>query len=370
MRISINTLIFGIIAFSILPHIQNTIQIKYYNINGKIEIQPYIGNPPKETYFLINLSTQYTWLTPWNYDKEKSDSSIYLSDQNIVVNHITCKAQQLSDTFFDESKQNPFRFYFYWFEENPEGAVDTLSLTFIFDSPKLSIVEQMKKQGVIAREMFSFIPLNEEEGILSFGGYPEEKILNLSKLSMKVNPYHEKWGIDITGASIDGHVYTSSDYAFFNSIDNDIQVPKAFMDFLHKYFLNNLIANKICKLNQNDIYQCERDKLDSIKQFPKLYLIIEGKKLLLDRDILFSHHRPLCNLRIREHLHSNQWEIGTSFLHYFISVFDYENRTITLYYQNKDKDNSVLYILIGLILLLLSYIIYLTIFIALYQYIP
>ena len=57
---SINTLIFGIIAFSIIPQIKNTIQIKYYNVNGKIEIQPYIGNPPKETYFLISLTTQYT----------------------------------------------------------------------------------------------------------------------------------------------------------------------------------------------------------------------------------------------------------------------------------------------------------------------
>ena len=119
MRIySINTLIFGIIAFSIIPQIKNTIQIKYYNVNGKIEIQPYIGNPPKETYFLISLSTQYTWLTPKNYDKESSDSSIYLSDQNIVVNHITCKAQQLSDTFFDELKQNSFRFYFNWKYKN------------------------------------------------------------------------------------------------------------------------------------------------------------------------------------------------------------------------------------------------------------
>ena len=109
------------------------------------------------------------------------------------------------------------------------------------------------------------------------------------------------------------------------------------------------------------------DRLDSIKELPKLYLIIEGKKLLIDRDILFSHHKPLCNLRIREHLHSNQWEIGTSFLHYFISVFDYENRTITFYYQNKDNDNCVLYILIGLILFLLSYTIYLTIFIVFFK---
>lgn len=356
--------IFIFVLFLSFNHsFQKNFILHYQNINGKFEINSYIGTPPKNIVFVIDLISSFTWLSPPNFDPKKSNCEIFSKESSFVLNNKKRNGQIIVDYFSDNNTNKLFQLYFYYIDKHLIGESNTLSLRYYYEDHRMSIVSQMKKSGLIDKEIFTFIPSNKNgEGDLHFGVVPSEKINNLTKIEFTIPPKTYEWEIPLTGIWIGDSMYVNFETAYFNTINSEILVPRQFMNFLKKHYIDKLVNNKICYQGQDDYYMCECDKIDIE---PKFYFSFERKKVFIKKKIIFSNHRPICSLRIRENHYSQYWEIGTSFLQEIITSFNYENSTITMYIDSlKFNDDIVgigtmkkrLYLLLNILLIIFGLI--------------
>lgn len=320
--------IFIIVLFLSFNHsFQNNFIFHYQNINGKFEVSFYTGSPPQNIAFVINLVSSFTWLSPPNFDLKKTNYEIY-KESSFELNKTKINGQIIIGHFSEQNSNQNFPLYFYYIDKHFIGESNTLSLRYYYEDDRMSIVSQLKKAGLIKKEIFTFVPSKNEGGDLHFGVIPPEKIKNLTKIEFIIPPKTYEWEIPLTGVWIGDSMYVNFEPAYFNTINRDILAPRKFMSFLKKHYIDKLVNNKICYQGQDGYYQCEYDKIDID---PKIYFSFERKKIFLNKNIIFSKNRPMCSLIIRENLYNQYWEIGTSFLQEIVTSFNYENRTITMY---------------------------------------
>ena len=80
--------IFIFVLFLSFNHsFQNNFILHYQNTNGKFEINSYVGTPPKNIVFVIDLISSFTWLSPPNFDPKKSNCEIFSKESSFELNN-------------------------------------------------------------------------------------------------------------------------------------------------------------------------------------------------------------------------------------------------------------------------------------------
>lgn len=308
-----------------------------------------LGSPAKTAYLTIDLSATRSWVTEYVYLPEQSKSRVNVGVHQIRIGYVQYDSMETNDVMrLTKDKYTIEHFHFdYLIGERPEGAYDTISLSYKNEDKKYSIVNQMVEEGLIEHKMFSFAPRDNSIGMLFFGDLPEEEVKNMYKTTCKVNNQYYTWGCSLDKVLIGNEIYQinqESQYIYFNTQDNDILAPATFMDFIREKYLQPYLSDKRCNYQSGtESFYCN---CDIIEKLPQIMLIIDGQGVELKGKALFSGYEPKCYLRIRQNnIHKTMWSIGTTFISEHVISFDYDKEEISIY--SKSNLNIFLFNFLG-----------------------
>lgn len=326
------------------------ISLPFEESYGRFEVTLGFGSPVQKRQYIIDLSTEYCWNHIGIYNPTKSSYSKEIGRALIPVDNSEIKTYiRYQDTFTLYYTNNtylrltnfPFLFY-----EQPTSEFQTIGITFSFTDPDYSITDVLYKTKTIPKRQFAIHQNNFTHGELIFGEINDNYTTGKWVSSCKINKTFKKWGCNMESIMINSVKYQVNDYAFFNSMNNKIFVPKKFMDFLTETIFKPFIEAKTCEksvINQIFVIVCE---WRVVKFFDDLVLNFDnGSKLIIVKDIMFTRFFDKCLFVIKNQgTKRNSWEIGTVAFKNHTIVFDYENENITFYSSVMQIANKMKYL--------------------------
>lgn len=234
------------------------------------------------------------------------------------------KSEFLHDTLFLEEQVTINDFFFHLRYKTTE-IYDTLYLLYK-TNPDLSSLHQLLSEKRINHLSFGIIGLQNKVGYVSLGGVPEE-VLEKNKYSAtcKVTGGNN-WGCGLKNVIFDDKLFKNHYDLSFQANDARILAPKMFMNFLMEEYFKDLIRRNVC---EKDTLIC---KCSSFSSFPNLIFNIDNNLIKLNQKSLYRRTALGCQLYIQENVEEpDKWQFGMSFLNNFVTLFNYENSTITFY---------------------------------------
>ena len=183
------------------------------------------------------------------------------------------------------------------------------------------------------------------------GGIPDEIIKNKYQGECKIK--ENEWGCDFeqiyfTEVNVSKPLYkyinNQKHRALFNAAIEGIAAPKEYMTFLSQTLFKELLEKKYCEiialedLNRKQVIEC-KDKSKMMEYLPAyINFVFNGRVYIVSINKFVDSEMGNDNYNKKFFIYEssllddyNQWIFGSSFLHSFISVFDYENKSIRFY---------------------------------------
>ena len=309
----------------------------------------------QETHAYLTLTNKITFLAIDKVKWKKEDRSIeenmtfYLYNEYVQIgeNNITMNFYGRYRRDDDVETRNFFPSILS-FGYNPQGI-------------STSIVHQFYKSKIINRMIFGIFYYKEKEkgGNIYIGDIPKQ--LTESKTKGKCKVVNNQWGCEIKDFYYGKYHIKEKRNAIFEYEHKDIFIPKDIYLMLFELF-DEFIKNNTCS-NKNYQFYCKLDSEDEYigffeKFIPSFNFVFDSFTLSIPSTQLFEHSRFL--LMYDRLMESNDWRIGFTFIQKFLSVYDYDNKEIILYTDNKsrvkiiqNKNNSSLIRIIYTVLLIL-----------------
>jgi hypothetical protein len=224
-----------------------------------------------------------------------------------------------------------------------------LGFAFKFNDISMSFIHQLKQRSYIDKASFTFVGVNRDHNIndMYFGTIPQH-IIKDSMLhnTCKVNKTrihdHSGWNCMIDYVYFDNdvnNIYNANNVVYFTTVRSDTIVPMKFVHFVKNNILRNAFDNKMCYGSKKDemLIMCVCSYLNNIG---KVGFVIEGYLHLFKIEDIFDIYQPgysdndFCELVIVPNIDEDVWIFGTDFLRNYISEFNYETESVTLYSEN------------------------------------
>lgn len=258
---------------------------------------------------------------------EINNSNYYVKQENILFNG------------------GSMNWTFYMPTDNSQPSKDKgVSLGFEKKGQTNSFIHQLKAQGLIEKAIFSFIPVDSIQGGLYFGELPQTMTTYHKSFTCKVDETIAKWGCNFDsiyfqekGNKDKYSIYPINNYAYFQSSGPFILAPKLFVDDLINIYFSPYLANKTCNYTKTSFgyksFFCDCDAV--LKSFPEMEIVLDGYKIHINPYTIFNSFGSACYFLIEFKDNNNKWIFGSGFLLYYISKFDNEENTVTLYSMNE-----------------------------------
>ena len=212
------------------------------------------------------------------------------------------------------------------------------------------------KQKEIIDDYIVFIEYdkNGNEEYLILGGYPEEVFKNKYDIKYQHTTYIKffyqyiyQWGLSFD------KIYSGEDYKFYKveaAFHYNLGVIygiQEYQSYIEKYFFNDYINLKICKLivyKNYELYECDREKftIKEMKKFPQLNFFkadFEASFSLTYEDLFFIKGNKVYFLIVFHHILKEVWELGKPFLKKYSFAFNFDSKLVW-YYKNNNNDNN------------------------------
>ena len=331
-------------SLSILNGNKSIIYLSINNIN-----LPFIINLTSQTTIInntkfININQKYCTPIP--------SSTLTLPNDECTLTLYTGYLSLITPLSTGGFILTPFNFNFYSPSDPTSTSIhNSLSLTYKYTSIDHSIVHQLYKTNAIRSKQFGFeIQINKNNNTFFFGNPPTYLIEHKYPIIIHVDKSKSNWGFIIhyiTFPNTDTRYYLNT-YAFLNMEISDIYVSKQMFKWIIDNVFENFIRSGKCGFTSlivdNTIY-CERDVID---MFGKVGIRVKGYEILFDKSDLFwcSDIKGICYFNVveKEGGDDDYIEIGYSLYAKFVSVFSYDNDTITFYGERswvEEKGNDV-----------------------------
>lgn len=207
-----------------------------------------------------------------------------------------------------------------------------------------SLTHLLSNGNPIIKSKFSLaFPNNVEEdyGYLFIGDTPKEKMgkehFNYNS-SISIIGNKRYWQAELTNIIIpeSSVVYHTKQYfTYFSTLTPYILLPKTIFEELIKIYFGNYLKNNKCKRFGYGVkeYDCS---CSIVKELPSIGFVIDNSYFLISSADLFFPYENLCVFNIISNeeeygVNTNDIVFGIRFLWNFVSEFNYENKSITLF---------------------------------------
>lgn len=305
------------------------ISAEYMNLFGTSDILLNIGTPPRVVHLELNMETQFTWVSFFQFTPGDSSTTCFGKNESIIINKKEVVCQNLKDVIkFQNSQEKLNNFSFYYTSFGVRLSSNCIGLAYKFNDEQYSIVHQLYNKGIIPSKSFGFI-----NKTIYFGGLPIDK--NNYSFIGKCNVQDNKssWGCKLESLEIDGKFsYMSINTLSFQSSHEKIYAPSNGYQYLVEHVFSQYLANNSCSNSSYGgsiqiICNCKR-----IKYFPVISFKIAKFYLHLDKSLLFYQNFHSCIFNIE--LNRNDqvtWILGGDVFKKYATLFDYHNKSISFY---------------------------------------
>lgn len=291
----------------------------------------------------------------WEIDTVEFDKKTYT--RNLLFEDIECGNIPVSICFY-QVPNLPFNKNAYSF-----------SLQYINDS--YSIIHQLKKKNKIKDLIFSFQPESDLGGRMYVGGIPRGIIEN--KYKMECNVIGEQWGCHFNMIYLSNKEnetlfsYKDNSIALFDTALEGIRVPRKYFSYLSQVIFKEQIAQGHCYIKEEEIKYivCHESVKEKIGKY--VNIVLEGKALTIESKVLINQEFKKPN-EIGFYIIENsndKWILGSNFIHFFISSFDYDNRKVSFFSNvpikvlsiDDNNHNIFFLVIVTIIILVIGFII-------------
>ena len=341
-------LLFTILSF---PN-KNPLIFEYeYRFFGyKLEMSQFNGKSPQP--LVINLSKNYSYLKDTLPSQTQTSlttchGSYVIPINDIEINKLEAYLCNGPIIIGDESRKRQLNNINYFMVSNAY-LMTIHNEYFVGLSPNVknetfSIVHSLYNQGYISSKKFGFSPRNNS-GLLYIGGVPSNETHN--KHLLKCNNINEKsWGCKLNTISINNYTFINDAYTYFNVNDKKTYVSLEFFFFFGENILNKYIKTQQCSMKirgDNCFFECELD-IFNYENYEISFGFFDGNGFSFDLINMFTCRQSICEtLFFYNDKMKNFFVLGGHFLSMFVSEFDYEENTISFYYDGIIKERKLL----------------------------
>ena len=364
---------YNIVFFTILISFANSdiLQQEFYFVNQVIYFQVNIANC-KTIYRAVDQQAPYSL---FNESVIKSENK--LSEEIFLISNKQIKANLHSDslTINESLVLNDFNFYLSN-ETNLYGEM--FSMAYKPYNNNFSLIHILHDKGIIEKMQYTIYGDTDEGGVMYLGGVPEE-IKEMKKYKGKCDLIDEKWSCIMNSVYLGDKEYVYDNKkgeVLFQTKERYIITPRNFIIFMCRAINQNANDNNACTIeaNKNEEYlNCFAGKNNIIKNIT--FNIGEYSFFSRIENWFFC-----INNRCRSFFYSDMskeygdtWVLGSAFIRQYISTFDYDERTITLYnnigiFLYRDNNAKIIRVLLISIIFILLCGLILYFIIGLIQY--
>ena len=319
-----------IIFFSL--SLSKLIKTSYTITDGKMWTSIALGVPTINLHKPISLNSHYSIITDRSYNKTKSKTSshktykmIYYGSKEINA-EVICEVAPSAANNFSVLK---YCFYYIIDSDLIFNSIEKFGFAFSPYDKELSLIHQLKKNNEIEHLAFSFVPYDDNEGALYFGGI--NSIKDQYQFNCSVVDAVTSWSCAMNYVFIEGkkiNVYSNIFFSLFDTNEQFILAPDDFMRFFLS-LLKEEGAN--CDYISGDFsgfFDCDENAIHIMKSISFQF----DTRIEFPIKEMFYCTFKRCKSYIKYNINSHtKWIFGTVFLKRFNSLFDYEDKRVTLY---------------------------------------
>ena len=321
------------------------IPIQFLQVSGAYGIKVFMGDPPQVKYYTINLALPFNFASNRYYSKQHSLSVQIHERRNIQVEDIVGTVDHLSDTIIlltiknESIKLHNFNFYDYI---ERFDIYDSLSFSYK-QTDNFSLIQLLYDNGVITERKFGIIETKYKEGILYLGGF-DNNITNKKNYTCGINKEMSEWNCRLSKVYLGNKEYDNDEDAILQGNDKRILVPRKFFIFLKENVFSLYEKNNTCRLRNMMRYHFYDCLYNETIYFPNITFQFDTFKLQIDYKWLYEKIE-YKNVTYRQfyieenHINSSQWQFGIPLFRQYPTLFNYDNSSITFYYN--DEDNKI-----------------------------
>lgn len=288
------------------------------------------------SYLQINLFRNYTLLS---YYPKKENCGVFtninifdLEPSQYQVKQ--CKGEaNLTRTSYD---LNDFSLFVLG-DPYPVKSRFFFGLGSFYSDESFSVLHRLKAEKKINKLIFGFVPnieSNKKNGTLYYGDVPYKVRANKTRYTCKVNTRDSSWGCPIDKVYVNNIEYKNRNYAYLNTNRKEILVPQSFYGFIKEKILLSYIDNKYCTeelFNDNYYFRCKESVKNIIKEIK-----FDFGTFSLEMTNYFHCAVGVCDFLLQYNPYTNNtWVIGVSFISEYDVFFNYEERSISFYFQSE-----------------------------------
>lgn len=299
-------------------------------------------------YMEIDLSIGFLWISDLNFEEKDLESTSLIATETVQLsNGIMYLAKLLKGKIsLDFNEISMTDFYMYYLKRDEYKIYDSVGFAFKVDYEKSSFLHQLYNHQLIDKLLFAFVPNKRfyNSGEIFYGGIPDEKIKDKYSTHCNVT---EHWGCTLQGITIGNKKKIELDekYIHFETQYQQIFLRKNIIDTIVNEYFSDYIKKQQCYVN-NDRYFCPCSYIDS---FQNISFTLDNHEFIFTGHELFEQEGMNCYFIILENKKSYYDIFGTYFLRKYITIFDYENKTVSFYndepfneYQSVKKGNNII----------------------------
>ena len=314
-----------------LPYYQ--IKLLQYKKIGSYFFDAKLGSPSQSVFQYIDLLREYNSINVYSFKPNESSTIKFLNRQD--------NSSLYEDTFtFGSHEDNPIeqlslkRIPFYVFDDNKH---DRPILSLSLNSHKFSIMNYLKKKNIINRRVFTFFnDLDNDDhfyGYIILGDFFNNEIIKSHYHKSQCVVRRAQWGCELLKVNfqIDNVKYQYRNHfpLTFQTESNKIFCPSHFFNFISSILLSGNYQCEIRNYTSSQVIACNDCKI-TIKLLHFSFLFDNNVRYSLPE--LFERDFGYCDLIIQNSFtHSNEWIVGTSFLEQYLTSFDMDSKTISIY---------------------------------------
>lgn len=239
-------------------------------------------------------------------------------------------------------------------------------------SKSTSFIYQLYNRKEIDRLIFGIYPFCSESGEIYIGDIPNHLIKN--KPHGECLAYNNSWSCSITMLKFINKYEGTTSYilsqymvALFSTEQVKISCSLELFEYFLNYIFKEAMDNNLCWIMYSNNLYCpsslEGTKNRLFRLLPThLELVFDNMTLSLPFLHLFSQEGTFI-FQSDKNLKSNEIRLGYSFLKNYLTIFDYDKKSISFYFPDEDKffiignntkENDIRALLILIIISLLS----------------
>lgn len=289
-----------------------------------------LGLPCDATFFEINLSSNYSYITPLNYNRTNSTSAKSIAFETSNVPNATCERLkeriELIINMNEEYVIDDIEFLYY---NRTFSKKDSLTFAHNIKKKEYSLLHNLYKRGFIEHLRFGLVKRDEERGNFYFGGVPEEVVKNYSSMTLKIEKDIQTWKVTMNKFYIGDGEYNNEYPMKFELSQRKLLLPQKVYEILQQEIFTPYVANKTCFYKQQEeLYECSGDCL---QYFPNIELILDNIRFSLNGECLYKKVFEVKTYMIGINKEFDEWVIGVPFFEKYPVLFDYENSSMTFY---------------------------------------